>query len=108
MAPAKPRMRSNNHHATERQTDGRGLAVGEIQKPEGHPNEREIHKNYSLNAHFLPFMPAGNSIPEEKNSAHQAQGAQHILARRYTRVLLTAPRRKCLTKPRVILHEYHR
>src|SRR5215471_16481333 len=103
MPPAKLAVGGSYHEAAYGQADGRGAALGEIQQPERHADQRDVDKDDPPGAPIASLAPARDRIPEEEYPAYQAHGAKHVLAGRYTRELLTTPRRKRFAKVRVVL-----
>ena len=75
-----------NDQATERQTHARGRTAGKIQQPERHGDERDVDQDDPSRPLLLTIGPTRHRVPEKKEAADQAHDAEHILARRSSRI----------------------
>src|SRR6202041_1063213 len=88
-------MSRQDHQASDREAYFGSRAARQIQKPERHPDEREVHQENPFRAPVLAIVPARHGIPKKENPANKARAPEHVLARRRTRKLRHA-------RPRVV------
>src|SRR5215813_14325055 len=69
-----------NKQPAEQHANFGSSAAGKMQKPQGHHQEGQVHLDYALGGLLFSHRPTSYHVPEEEETADQANYAEHVLA----------------------------